>query len=76
MENQNYNSILTRVNHILTSMENDSIPIDELSQKLEEAYLLIEKLKSHLFDSEVQIQQIINSRKILTNPEEDKNGSQ
>ena len=55
MENQNYNSILAQVNHILTSMENDSIPIDELSKKLEEAYTLIEKLKSHLFNTEVQI---------------------
>jgi exodeoxyribonuclease VII small subunit len=76
MENKNYNSILTQVNHILSSMENDSVPIDELTKKLEEAYELIEKLKSQLFDTELQIEQIMNSRNILINPEEDKNGSQ
>ena len=76
MENQNYNSILVKVNHILASMENDSIPIDELTKKLEEAYVLIEKLKSQLFDTELQIEQIMNSRNIQINQEEDKNGSQ
>lgn len=76
MENQNYNSILARVNHILASMENDSIPIDELTKKLEEAYALIENLKSQLFDTELQIEQIMNSRNILVKPEEDKNESQ
>ena len=76
MENQNYNVILARVNHILSSMENDNIPIDELTKKLEEAYMLIEKLKSQLFDTELQIEQIMNSRNILINSEEDKNGSQ
>ena len=75
MENQNYSSILARVNEILLQMENDSIPIDNLTKKLEEAYCLIEKLKSQLFDTELQVEQIINSRNIL-NTEEEKNGSQ
>ncbi|APJ04166.1 exodeoxyribonuclease VII small subunit [Silvanigrella aquatica] len=76
MENTNYNTMLAQVNHILSSMENDKIPIDELTEKLDEAYALIEKLKSKLFDTEIQIEQIMNSRNILINPEEDKNGSQ
>jgi exodeoxyribonuclease VII small subunit len=75
MENQNYNTILSRVNDILSSMENDSIPIDELTKKLEEAYALIEKLKSKLFDTELQVEHIMNSRNILINPKEEKNGS-
>lgn len=46
MENQNDNSIFARVNHIISTMENDSTPIDELSKKRKEVYELIEKLKS------------------------------
>ena len=65
--------MLAQVNQILSSMENDKIPIDDLTKKSEEAYKLIEKLKSQLFNTEIQIEQIINSRNILVNAEEDKN---
>ncbi len=76
MENQSYPTLLKQINEILISMENESIPIDELSKKLEEAYGLIEKLKGQLFNAEVQIQQIINSRNINLNSSEENNGSQ
>jgi len=73
METLSYNEMLAQVNQILSSMENDKIPIDDLTKKSEEAYKLIEKLKSQLFNTEIQIEQIINSRNILVNAEEDKN---
>lgn len=76
MENQNYPALLKEINNILTCMENESIPIDELSKKLEEAYGLIEKLKTELFNAEIQIQQIINSRNTNLNSSEENNGSQ
>ncbi len=76
MENQSYPTLLKQINEILISMENESIPIDELSKKLEEAYSLIEKLKGQLFYAEIQIQQIINSRNINLNSSEENNGSQ
>jgi len=76
MENQSYPTLLKQINEILISMENESIPIDELSKKLEEAYSLIEKLKGQLFNAEIQIQQIINSRNINLNSSEENNGSQ
>lgn len=75
MEKQKYNSLLAKANLILSSIESDNIPIDELSKKLEEAYALIEELKSQLFAAELQIEQIINSRNTLINAEEDNNGA-
>ncbi|WGL60294.1 exodeoxyribonuclease VII small subunit [Pigmentibacter sp. JX0631] len=76
MENQSYPVLLKQVNDILMKMENETIPIDELSQKLTEAYNLIEKLKSQLFSAEIQIEQIINSRNLNLNSSEENNGSQ
>ena len=76
MENQSYPVLLKQVNEILMKMENETIPIDELSQKLAEAYNLIEKLKSQLFSAEIQIEQIINSRNLNLNSSEENNGSQ
>ena len=76
MENQSYPALLKQVNDILMKMENETIPIDELSQKLTEAYNLIEKLKSQLFSAEIQIEQIINSRNLNLNSSEENNGSQ
>ncbi|MGY3804975.1 exodeoxyribonuclease VII small subunit [Pigmentibacter ruber] len=76
MENQSYPVLLKQVNDILMKMENETIPIDELSQKLAEAYNLIEKLKSQLFNAEIQIEQIINSRNLNSNTSEENNGSQ
>lgn len=63
MENQNtYEKLLGQVNEILTRIEQDSLPIDALSQKLEEAYVLVDTLKTKLFDTELQIKNIIDSR--------------
>ncbi|WP_161597712.1 exodeoxyribonuclease VII small subunit [Fluviispira multicolorata] len=76
MENSNYDEILAQANHIISKMETDNLSINELSQKLDEAYSLIERLKNQLFETEIQVEQIINSRNTLNNSEEDKHGSQ
>jgi len=57
-----YQDLLMQINQVLSSMEKDQLSVDELSQKLEESYILIEKLKSKLFAAEAQVEQIINSR--------------
>lgn len=63
MENQNnYEKLLGQVNEILTSIEQDSLPIDALSEKLEEAYVLVDTLKTKLFETELKIKNIIDSR--------------
>ncbi|BBH53601.1 MULTISPECIES: hypothetical protein [Fluviispira] len=71
MENSNYDELLEQANEIILSMEKDNLSINQLSQKLEEAYSLIEKLKLQLFETEAQVEQIINSRNTFNNSDED-----
>ncbi len=62
MEQQSYDSLLAEANKILSSMERDTLSVDELSLKIKEAYSIIDSLKSRLYETEVQVNEIINSR--------------
>ena len=59
---QNYDNLLAEANKILTSMEKDSLSVDDLSLKIKEAYSLIDNLKTKLYETEVQVNEIINTR--------------
>ena len=58
----NYDNLLAEANKILTSMEKDSLSVDDLSLKIKEAYSLIDNLKTKLYETEVQVNEIINTR--------------
>jgi exodeoxyribonuclease VII small subunit len=62
-----YQSMMTELNTILQSLERDSVSVDELSKKLEEAYVLVEKLKERLFVTETRIEEIIDTRRSSAN---------
>jgi exodeoxyribonuclease VII small subunit len=59
--------MMTELNTILQSLERDSVSVDELSKKLEEAYVLVEKLKERLFVTETRIEEIIDTRRSSAN---------
>ncbi len=61
---KSYDTLLAEANKILNSMEKDSLSVDELSLKIKEAYSIIDTLKTKLFHTEVQVNEIINSRSI------------
>ena len=62
-----YQSMMNELNTILQSLERDSVSVDELSKKLEEAYVLVEKLKERLFVTETRIEEIIDTRRSSAN---------
>jgi len=57
-----YDNLLQEANKILNSMEKDSLSVDELSVKIKEAYSIIDNLKTKLYETEVQVNEIINTR--------------
>jgi exodeoxyribonuclease VII small subunit len=59
---QTYDSLLSEANKILSSMERDSLSVDELSLKIKEAYSIIDNLKTKLYETEAQVNEIINTR--------------
>lgn len=61
---KSYDNMLAEANKILNSMEKDSLSVDELSAKIKEAYLIIDNLKSKLTQTEVQVNEIINTRNV------------
>ncbi|MBX9704194.1 MAG: exodeoxyribonuclease VII small subunit [Silvanigrellaceae bacterium] len=57
-----YNEIYNKVNQIIASLERDNVSIDDLSVELEKAFHLIDLMKNKLNDTEVKINEIINTR--------------
>lgn len=60
--NPSYDHMLAEAHKILASMERDTLSIDELSSKIQEAYGLIDSLKKSLHQTEAQVNTIINAR--------------
>jgi exonuclease VII small subunit len=60
----NYNDMLQEVNRILSGLERDTISVDDIASQLDGAYRLIDDLKKRLFDTEAQIQKVINAREL------------
>jgi exodeoxyribonuclease VII small subunit len=57
-----YENLLEEANEILQSLEKDSLSIDEISSSIEKAYGIIDLLKSKLFATEAQVNEIVNAR--------------
>ncbi|MES2616078.1 MAG: exodeoxyribonuclease VII small subunit, partial [Bdellovibrionota bacterium] len=61
MIEKSYDNLLAEANKILSSMEKDSLSVDEISVKIKEAYAIIDNLKSKLYETEAQVNEIINT---------------
>jgi exodeoxyribonuclease VII small subunit len=59
---ESYDALLAEANKILNSMERDSLSMDDLSLKMKEAYSIIDTLKTKLYETEAQVNEILNTR--------------
>lgn len=71
-----YNQLYQELHSLLAGLERDSVGVDDLSRKLDEAYLLLESLKSRLTETEFKVEEIINSRSGKFAPSDDGQASE
>ena len=67
-DSKSYQTLLSDLNLLLTSIENDDANVDEISARLDMAYKLLEKLKAKLTSAEARVEEVINARMGLTSP--------
>ncbi len=70
MEEQNYTEAIEELENIVTEIENEDIPVDELSAKVKRAAELIHICKTVLYKTEEEVNAVLKELREEQSPEE------
>ena len=68
MNKISYKEAMEKLEAIVSGLENDEVPVDELAEKVKEASKLIRLCKSVLYETEEEVNKVLQE---MENPSED-----